>query len=245
MVGLIHKEFKVPYIPLDKFIDPLKLNNSKEELDTYLKKQESKEVPELIGYKGPDWRSPKFMQRVYENLPLTTLFIQDFCNPKTPFNILWVPEDYNYMILHQDRSIKPVAPWESLIPEYKINLKESFRELLLEPEGFLIVDEIEKMNPKYNGLDFDYDSYLINNTGGSYKEKVFASYKLHLMLSESKTMFIYDNVKDVIYDIRGKACLFNAMDFHDSYANSWGYSIQFPMEPTGLVDDIKEYIGLI
>ena len=31
------------------------------------------------------------------------------------------------------------------------------------------------------------------------------------------------------------------MDFHDSYKDSLGYSIQFPMSPNFLKDEIKDY----
>ena len=103
-------------------------------------------------------------------------------------------------------------------------------------------DNIENINSEFNGLDFDYDSYL--KQGDYYHDKIKTTYKLHLVISDTKTLFIYDNVEDKIHNFTSPASVFNACDYHDSHFGSYGISIQFPMNPYFLKNEIKEYLEL-
>lgn len=242
MVGLIKNKEKVPFISLGEFIDYDKLNLSLTELEEYRIKQENGLSDVIIGYKGDDWNSPEFMSRVYTELPRTTEYIMSFCENLPEFNVLYTPENDNFLLIHQDLSPFPCQPWSSLIPRYKHFLTNSYHQLLLNPKDFKITDDINKINPIYNGLDYDFYGDLIKSK--NYEKVIKDSYKLHLILSDTKTLFVYDNVTDTIYEFNSKAAVFNARDFHDSFLPSWGYSIQFPMTPYFLKKEILEYCEL-
>lgn len=247
MIGLIKNGTNVPYISLEKFIDEDKLKKATDELEKYKIKQEKESADVFIGYNEPDWASEFFQKKQKETLPLTTEYIKLFCEESVPFNIRYSPKESNIVLLHQDDAaqLPNRMPVDSLIPNYKENLTNSIYELLKEKDGFKIVDNENEVNPIYNGLDFDYASYLKNKFKDEYIDIIKKTYKLHLIMSAEKTMFIYDNVTDTIHNIEGRACIFNAKDYHDTLKNSWGISIQFPMHPDFLRNELKEYCELI
>ena len=96
-----------------------------------------------------------------------------------------------------------------------------------------------------NGLSFDYDTNLKEQYGEEYESEVKKGYKLHMIMSDSKSLFIYDNITDTIYDINSTVSIFNARDFHDTRPGSQGISIQFPMNSGFLREDIQKYLELI
>ena len=243
MIGLIKNNNKVPFISLDDFINNNKLKAAEQELLAYKEKQDNEDAEVFIGYNGFDWNTnEEFQIRQKETLPLTTEYISSFCFTVVPFNIRWEDKNSSNVLLHQDMPPFICAPWDSLIPNYKENLEESIHQLLKTSEGFNIVDNIENINSEFNGLDFDYDSYL--KQGDYYHDKIKTTYKLHLVISDTKTLFIYDNVKDKIHNFTSPASIFNACDYHDSHFGSYGISIQFPMNPYFLKNEIKEYLEL-
>jgi hypothetical protein len=242
MVGLIKDNNKVPFISLADFIDNDKLNAAKQELAAYKEKQDNEGAEVFIGYNGSDWAEDEFQQKQKEVLPATTEYISSFCSTIAPFNIRFEDENSGNVLLHQDMAPFACAPWDSLIPNYKESLEESIHQLLKNSEGFTIVDNIESVNSEFNGLDFDYDSYL--KQGDYYHDKVKSAYKLHLVMSDTKTLCVYDNVEDKIYNFTSPASIFNAHDYHDTRFGSHGISIQFPMSPYFLKNEIKEYLEL-
>jgi hypothetical protein len=247
MIGLIKNEKKVPFISLEKFIDESKLHAALEEMETYKVKQDTEGVDIFVGYNGTDWASDEFQKKQKENLPLTTEYVNSFCNHNTPYNIRYSPKDNNIVLLHQDDAaqLQNRIPVDSLIPNYKDYLTTSIYDLLKDKSGFKIVDNENEVNPIYNGLDFDYASYLKNKFKDEYATIITKTYKLHLTISEQKTMFIYDNVTDTIHNIESKATVFNAKDYHDTLKDSWGISIQFPMHCDFLKNELKEYCELV
>lgn len=243
MIGLIKDNNKVPFISLADFIDNDKLNAARQELTAYKEKQDNEDAEVFIGYNGSDWAEDEFQQKQKEALPATTEYISSFCSTIAPFNIRFEDENSGNVLLHQDMAPFACAPWDSLIPNYKESLEESIHELLKDSEGFTIVDNIENVNSEFNGLDFDYDSYL--KQGDYYYDKVKAAYKLHLTISDTKTLFVYDNVEDKVYNFTSPASVFNACDYHDTRLGSHGISIQFPMSPYFLKNEIKEHLELV
>ena len=242
MVGLIKNSEKVPFITLEQFIDTNKLTEALNEIEEYRLKQENEGADVIVGYKHDDWNSQEFLIKSVNALPKTTEYVMSFCDIQVPFNIIWTPSDNNFLLLHQDLAPFSCSPWESLIPDYKDTLTNSYRELLVNQTDFQLVDDIANVNPIYNGLDFDYDAFLLKDE--NYEDKVKETYKLHLILSNTKTLFVYDNVADTIHHFDSKAAVFNARDHHDSLLSSWGYSIQFPMTPYFLKSEIITHCEL-
>ena len=222
VVGLIKNSVKVPFVSLQDFVDNSKYEAAKEELrsNTGLK---------FIGYNGSDWADDIFQVEQVQSLPKTADFISTFCNTLPPFNIRW-EDSSNTVLLHQDLAPFPCSPWNDLVPGYKSKLKDSIRELKISED---------------NGLSFDYDTHLKEHYGNEYESKVKKGYKLHMIMSNTKSLFIYDNVTDTIYDINSTVSVFNARDFHDTRPNSQGISIQFPMTPYFLREEIQKYLELI
>ena len=93
-----------------------------------------------------------------------------------------------------------------------------------------------------NGLSFDNDAWLKAEYPDTYEYEVKRAYKLHMIISDTKSLYVYDNVDDTIYDITSSVSVFNARDFHDTRYQSSGISIQFPMNPYQLSDEIVNYL---
>jgi hypothetical protein len=248
MIGLIKNNNKVPFISLESFIDESKLNAALEEMETYKTKQDTEGAEVFVGYNGFDWNiDDEFQTRQKEALPLTMEYIKLFCEDGVPFNIRYSPKGANIVLLHQDwqPKLEKLTAVNSLPLNYKELLDGSIHDLLLEKEGFQIVQKEEEVNPIYNGLDLDFAAVIKEEQGDNYDEYVKNTYKLHLIISPEKSLFIYDNVSDIIYPIDCRATVFNARDYHDADKNSSGISIQFPMNPYFLKDEIKEYLELV
>lgn len=247
MIGLIENGKNVPFISLEKFIDEDKLQAALEEMEAYKIKQDTEGAEVFVGYNGFDWNvDDDFQQRQKEALPLTMEYIKLFCKEDVQFNIRYSPENQNIVLLHQDwqPNLENLTPVNSLPLDYKELLNGSIHDLLLEKEGFQIVEKEEDVNPIYNGLDLDFAAVIKEAQGGNYEEYIKNTYKLHLIISPTKTLFIYDNVEDVIYPIDCRATAFNARDYHDADKNSHGISIQFPMNPFSFNDDVKNHCGI-
>jgi hypothetical protein len=222
VVGLIKNSTKVPFISLQDFVDSSKYEAAKEELHSNIGLR-------FIGYNGSDWADITFQAEQIKALPNTVDFISTFCKTLPPFNIRW--EDLSStVLLHQDLAPFPCSPWNDLVSGYKSKLADSIKELVISND---------------NGLSFDYDSHLKEQHGKEYENEVKKGYKLHMIMSDTKSLFIYDNVTDTIYDIDSTVSIFNARDFHDTRPNSQGISIQFPMNPSFLKEDIQKYLELI
>jgi len=247
MVGLIKNNEVLPYISLENFINKDEFEKALKELECYIVKQNNQNADVFIGYNGTDWQSEIFQNKQKNTLPLTTKYINNFCKNEMPFNIRYSPENNNIVLLHQDDAaqLNNKNPTYSLIPNYKDYLKDSIYELFINKNNFKIVKNKKDVNPIYNGLDFDYSEYLKNKFKNDYTDEIKKTYKLHLILSPKKTMFIYDNVTDTIHHIKTKAAIFNAKDYHDTLKSSYGISIQFPMSPNLFNDNIKKYCELI
>jgi hypothetical protein len=247
MVGLMQNGIKIPYISLDNFVDDNAFKNALNELDSYLLKQDKTETDIFIGYNGTNWASEEFQTKQKNALPLTIEYINCFCKEGVPFNIRYSPKNQNIVLLHQDDAaqLENRTPVNSLIPNYKDYLDKSYYELLINSNEFKIVENIVDANPIYNGLDFNYDEYLKNKFEKEYLNTIKGTYKLHLIMSPQKTMFIYDNVTDTIHHINSKATVFNAKDYHDTLKDSWGISIQFPMHCDFLKNELKKYCELV
>ena len=246
MIGLIKNGENVPFISLENFIDETKFNNAHDELQNYLLEQENNGADVFVGYNGTDWASDEFQSKQKSTLPKTYEYISSFCKEGVPFNIRYSPKGQNIVLLHQDDAaqLDATTPLNALVPNYKDYLNNSFYDLLLDKDNFKIVKNIDEVNPIYNGLDFDYNAYLEDTFKEDYVNIVKGSYKLHLMISPEKSIFVYDNVTDTMHNIESKATVFNAKDYHDTLKDSWGISIQFPMNPSFFNDDIKEYCEL-
>lgn len=247
MIGLIENEKKVPFISLESFIDEAKLQAALEEMEAYKVKQDTEEAEVFVGYNGFDWNiDEEFQNRQKEVLPLTMEYVKLFCKEGVPFNIRYSPKDANIVLLHQDwqPNLEKLTAVNSLPLDYKELLDGSIHDLILEKNGFEIVQNEEDVNPIYNGLDLDFAAVIKEAQGDNYDEYIKNTYKLHLIISPTKTLFIYDNVEDVIYPIDCRATVFNARDYHDADKNSHGISIQFPMTPMFFNDDVKTYCGL-
>ena len=222
MVGLIKNSTKVPFISLQDFVDSSKYEAAKEEL------RDNKDL-KFIGYNGSDWADSTFQVEQVQALPKTVEFISIFCKTLPSFNIRWEDEGTT-VLLHQDLAPFPCSPWNDLVSGYKSKLKHSIKELKISED---------------NGLSFDYDSHLKEQYGKEYESEIKKGYKLHMIMSDSKSLFIYDNVTDTIYDITSTVSVFNARDFHDTRPGSWGISIQFPMNPYFLREEVQKYLELI
>jgi len=222
VVGLIKNSTKVPFISLQDFVDNSKYQAAKEELHGNIGLR-------FIGYNGSDWADITFQADQIKALPRTVDFISTFCKTLPSFNIRW--EDSNStVLLHQDIAPFPCSPWNDLVAGYKSKLKNSIKELKTSED---------------NGLSFDYDTHLKQQFGDEYESEIKKGYKLHMIMSDNKSLFIYDNVTDIIHDINSTVSIFNARDFHDTRPNSQGISIQFPMNPSFLKEDIQKYLELI
>jgi hypothetical protein len=244
MVGTVKNGEKLPYISLTSFVDTDLLEDALSELEEYRINQTNEEFEQFISYRGSDWSSNgDFQKRQIDALPKTFKYVSSFCKEIVPFNILWSNYDDNILLIHRDNNPDwmPFSPWDSLEQNYKSKLKNSYYDVIKDFNEFKITKNYDNINEKFNGLDFDYEGFLKEKHGENYNGFIKGKYKLHLVLSETKSLFIYDNTTDVIHPINEKACLFNSMDFHDSYLDSWGYSIQFPMTPNFLKDEIKDY----
>jgi len=248
MIGLIEDGKKVPFISLEKFIDEVKLQAALEEMQAYKVKQDTEGAEVFVGYNGFDWNNDdSFQQRQKEVLPLTMEYIKLFCKDSVPFNIRYSPADVNIVLLHQDwqPNLEKLTAVNSLPLNYKELLDGgSIHNILLEKEGFKIVEKEEEVNPIYNGLDLDFEAVIKAEQGDNYNDYIKNTYKLHLIISPEKLLFIYDNVDDTIHNIDCRATVFNARDYHDSPANSHGISIQFPMNPFELNNDVKSHCGI-
>jgi hypothetical protein len=220
MVGLNINGVKVPYISLDNFINKDMFAAAKTELlastDT-----------EFIGYNG-EWLNQEFQAMQAAAFPITTAFIATFHTDQFSYNIRLEDSTRN-VLLHQDISPFPCAPWDDLIPNYKASLKDSINALKISDS---------------NGLRLDHDAWLKNEYPDTYEYEIKGSYKLHIVISDTKSFFIYDNVDDTIYDVTSSVSVFNARDFHDTRYQSSGISIQFPMSPSQLTNEIKSYLEI-
>lgn len=231
MVGLIKNNTKVPFISLESFIDTSKYQAAKEELKNYKIKQDTEGVEVFVGYNETDWNTNEsFQKRQRTALPKTTDYINIFSDSIIPFNIRWEDPTQSNVLLHQDVALFPSSPWEDLIPNYKQSLKESIKDLK-------IADK--------NGLEFDYEKYLKEKLKVDYNSEIKGYYKLHMVISSHKSLYIYDNVEDTIHDITSLVSVFNARDYHDTRLGSRGISIQFPMHPYFLKKEIQKYLELI
>ena len=222
MVGLIKNSAKVPFISLQDFVDNSKYQAAKEELRNNI-------ALKFIGYNGSDWADDAFQVEQVQSLPKTADFISTFCKTLPPFNIRW-EDSSSTVLLHQDLAPFPCSPWNDLVPGYKSKLKDSIQELKISED---------------NGLSFDYDTHLKEQYGNEYESEIKKGYKLHMIMSDNKSLFIYDNVTDTIHDINSTVSVFNARDFHDTRPDSQGISIQFPMNPYFLREEIQKYLELI
>ena len=231
MVGLIKNNTKVPFISLESFINASKYQAAKEELKDYKIKQDTEGLEVFVGYNGTDWISDHlFQKRQRTALPNTTDYINVFSETIVPFNIRWEDPTQSNVLLHQDVALFPTSPWEDLMPNYKQNLKESIKDL--------------KIGDK-NGLEIDYEKHLKEEYGTEYNSEIKKYYKLHMIISNAKNLYIYDNVEDRIHDITSPVSVFNARDYHDTRPGSHGISIQFPMHPYFLKKEIQKYLELI
>jgi hypothetical protein len=247
MIGVIENGIKSPFISLEKFIDEDKLQAALTEMEAYLIKQSTEGADTFVGYNEPNWNvDEEFQLKQREALPLTTEYISLFCKEEAPFNIRFSPKDANIVLLHQDwqPNLQNLTAVNSLPLNYKELLNGSIHELLLEKEGFKIVEKEEDVNPIYNGLDLDYAAVIKSEQGDNYDEYIKHTYKLHLIISPEKSLVIYDNVDDIIYPIDSRATVFNARDFHDAPNDGSGISIQFEMHPHNFKDEIKLHCGL-
>jgi hypothetical protein len=243
VIGLLKNNAKVPFISLSDFIDHNKLTSAKLELESYWLDQKNNNAEEFIGYNGPDWADSKFQERQIKALPATVNYIRSFCDNFPPFNIRWEESDRT-VLLHQDIAPFPSEPWNSLVENYKQVFINSYYGLIKDFSEFRIVDSIKECDSKFNGLDLDYDAFLKSKHGQDYVANVKESYKLHLIISDTKSLFIYDNVTDEIHDFTSPVSVFNAKDYHDTRPNSHGISIQFPMSPYFLKQEVKNYCEL-
>ena len=247
MIGVIENGIKLPFISLEKFIDEVKLANALTEMEDYLIKQSTEGSEVFVGFNGGDWNiNEEFQSRQREALPLTVEYIKLFSKEGAPFNIRFSPKGENQVLLHQDwqPKLKNLTAVNSLTLNYKELLDGSIHNLLLEKEGFKIVQNEEDVNPIYNGLDLDYDAVIKSEYGDKYNEYIKHTYKLHLIISSEKSLFIYDNVEDTIYPITCRATVFNARDYHDALKDSSGISIQFEMHPNHFKDEVRLHCGL-
>lgn len=247
MVGVYKNGNKIPFISLEKFLNENMLNSAMKELAEYKIKQDTENLEIFIGYNGTDWNlNNDFQMRQKIALPNTWEYIQSYCKESVPFNIRWSAEHENNVLLHRD--MQPVVnhsrPWESLESSYKSKLTNSYYEVLKNKENFKLTDNLDETNPEYNLIDFDYESNLKTEMGDNYFNVIKNSYKLHMIMSNTKTLFVYDNTKDIIHDFNCRVAIFNARDFHDTFLNSWGISIQFPMHPNFLKNDILNYLEI-
>ena len=231
MVGLIKNNTKVPFISLESFIDMSKYQAAREELENYKIKQDTEGLEIFVGYNETDWStSESFQKRQRTALPKTTDYINIFSESLIPFNIRWEDPNQSSVLLHRDDDLFSHRPWEDLIPNYKQSLKESIKDLKIDDK---------------NGLEFDYEKYLKERLGTDYSTEIKTRYKLHMVISSTKSLYIYDNVEDRIYDTTSPVSVFNARDHHDTRPGSYGISIQFPMHPHFLKKEIKKYLELI
>lgn len=247
MIGVIENGIKSPFISLEKFIDEDKLQAALTELEAYLAKQSTEGADVFVGYNEPDWNAnEEFQLKQREALPLTTEYIGLFCEEDAKFNIRFSPPEANIVLLHQDwqPKLENLTAVNSLPLNYKELLDGSIHDLLLEKEGFVIVEKEEDVNPIYNGLDLDFEAVIKEEQGDNYDEYVKNTYKLHLIISPEKTLVIYDNVDDIIYPITSRASVFNARDYHDAPNDGSGISIQFEMNPHKFKNEIKLHCGL-
>ncbi len=245
MVGVYKNRNKLPFISLENFVDENLLNLSMQELAEYKEKQDMNGVEIFVGYNGPDWNgNDEFQNRQRTALPHTWNYIKSFSKEVVPFNIRYSAKDVNSVLLHRDAqpSVQHSRSWEAFSFGYKKELTNSFHNLLLNKDDFKITPILEDTNTIYNLIDFDYETYLKNEENENYLKFIKTTYKLHMIMSNTKTLFIYDNVNDVIYDFDCRIAIFNARDFHDTRLDSWGISIQFPMNPYFLKDEILEYL---
>ncbi len=248
MIGLFKNGNKVPFISLADFIDSDKLVAAKHELAEYKLKQDNEGAEVFVGYNGTDWNADdNFQQRQREALPKTTEYIALFAKELVPFNIRWSGKEHNTVLLHQDwqPSLPNVTACNSLISNYKDHLKTGYWELLKNKADFEIVTKLEDTNPEYNALDLDFEAVEKAKFGDEYEQMMKHTYKLHMVMSDEKTLFVYDNVEDKIYNFDSVVAMFNARDYHDTFLESWGISIQFPMNPYFLKDKIQKYLELI
>lgn len=220
MVGLNKNGVKVPYISLDNFINQDMFAAAKQELL-------SSTDTEFIGHNG-EWSSEEFQAKQAAAFPLTTAFIATFHTDQFSYNIRLENSTRNVLI-HQDISPFPCRPWDDLILNYKASLKDSIKALQISYSS---------------GLSLDHDGWLKNEYPDTYEYEVKKSYKLHIVISDTKSFFIYDNVDDTIYDVTSSVSVFNARDFHDTRYQSSGISIQFPMSPSQLTNEIKSYLDI-
>lgn len=226
MVGLTKNGAKVPYISLDSFINQDMFAAAKEELlastDT-----------EFIGYNSDDWQNEDFQARQAAAFPLTTAFIATFHANQFSYNIRM--EDINRgPVIHQDLAPFPCRPWEDLVPHYK---------MALGTQSNSTDNSIKKLRVSdSNGLSFDNDAWLKAEYSDTYEYEVKRAYKLHMIISDTKSLYVYDNVDDIIYDITSSVSVFNARDFHDTRYQSSGISIQFIMNPYQLSNEIMTYL---
>ncbi len=248
MIGLIKNNTKVPYISLDYFIDNDKLAAAKQELVEYKQKQDAEKAEIFIGFNGADWNANEdFQKKQKEALPKTWEYISVFTKESVPFNIRWSGKEHNTVLLHHDwqPALSNLTACNSLIPDYKQHFKGSYWELLKNKADFRIVTRLEDVNPEYNALDLDFEAVEKAKFKESYWQMMKHTYKLHMIMSNEKTLFVYDNVKDRIHDFKSVVAVFNARDYHDTFLESWGISIQFPMNPYFLKKEIQEYLELI
>ena len=193
MIGLIEDGKKVPFISLEKFIDEAKLQAALEEMEAYRVKQDTEGAEVFVGYNGFDWNiDDAFQQRQKEVLPLTMEYIKLFCKESVPFNIRYSPADVNIVLLHQDW--QPKLENLTAVNSLPLNYKElldggSIHNILLEKEGFKIVQTEEEVNPIYNGLDLDFEAVIKAEQGDNYNDYIKNTYKLHLIVSPEKSLY--------------------------------------------------------
>jgi hypothetical protein len=247
MIGVYKNKKKLPFISLEKFVNEELLIDAMNELETYKLKQDTNNCEIFIGYNGVDWNTnTEFQIKQRKNLPKTWNYILSFIKEDIPFNIRWSAKEENSVLLHRDLQpiLEHTKPWESLEQSYKSKLTNSYYEVLKNKNNFKITSVLSETNPEYNLIDFDYETNLKNEFGIDYLNNIKNSYKLHMVMSNTKTLFVYDNVTDTIHDFNSRIAIFNARDFHDTFLNSWGISIQFPMYPHFLKDEILEYLEI-
>jgi hypothetical protein len=248
MIGLIKNNIKVPCISLESFVDNSRFIAAKQELALYKQKQDKENAELFIGFNGTDWNADEeFQKRQRQALPKTWEHISVFAKEIVPFNIRWSSKEHNTVLLHHDwqPSLPNVTACKSLIPDYKQHLKTGYWELLKNKADFKIVTKLEDANPEYNAIDLDFEAVEKAKLGEEYWQTVKHTYKLHMVMSDEKTLFVYDNVKDEIHNLNSVAAVFNARDYHDTFLESWGISIQFPMNPYFLREEIQKYLELI
>jgi len=225
MVGLTKNGVKVPYISLDSFVNQEMFAAAKQELLTSTD-------TEFIGYNSDDWQDESFQARQATAFPLTTAFIATFHANQFSYNIRLENEVCN-VLLHQDLSPFPCAPSNDLIPHYK-------KALWYQNDS---KDSIKKLRiSESNGISLDHDTWLKSEYPDTYDYEVKRAYKLHMVISDTKAFYIYDNVDDTLYDVTSSISVFNARDFHDTRFESSGISIQFPMNPYELSNEIMNYL---